>query len=130
MADTSDRHAVARRYADELFQIRPGRRYFAVNVGEHPRGAQPVGHGNHLATAFSEAEPVRGPRGDVHECAGARNERLLIEAELDLALDDIKGLVPRVAMRRRPAALRPVLKKDLVALGGVAGGQHSDALTG
>ncbi len=54
----------------------------------------------------------------MHERARPCNQVLLgIDAEHDLTIDHVEGLVPRVAVRRGTAALRAGLAEDLVAAG-------------
>jgi len=56
---------------------------------------------------------MHGAGGKMNECAGQRGRRLGTDAEIDLSLDDEEGLVPRMTVRWRAAALGPALEEGV-----------------
>src|SRR4051812_49966031 len=69
------------------------------------------------------------PTRYVHQGARHGDELVLgVDTEGDLPVDHVERLVPRVAVRRRAAALWAGLAEDLVAAGLCAGGEDGDLL--
>src|SRR6185369_3515969 len=95
----------------ELFQIGIDRRHFPGQVGEELRGAEPRRHRDHFGAAAAETEPMHGARGKVDERAGRSGRRFGADAEVDLALDDVEGLVPGMAVRWGPLPSGPRWRK-------------------
>ena len=98
-----DRQAVGPAELDELADVRTLRGNLAVEIREHVRGAFARCHRDHFSAALAEPEPVGGSRGEVHERARLGDQFPVADAEGDLALDDVEGLVPGVTVRRRAA---------------------------
>src|SRR5512143_2450477 len=71
---------------------------------------------------------MRRTRRKVHERPGNQGPGLFSGAEFDLAFGHIEGLIPRVGVRRRTSAFRPLLEKDLITAGGFTGCKHRNAL--
>ena len=67
------------------------------------------------AATLAEPEPVSRPRRQVHERARLRGLFVVVDAEHDLAVDHVEGLIPWMGVRRRSAALGSNLTEDLVA---------------
>src|SRR4030095_3184917 len=97
-----------------------------AKVAEHLRGAKPRRHRDHFGTALAEAEPMHGAGGEMNKRTRRCRRRLVTDAEIDLAVDDKKRLVPRMAMRWRATALGPTLQEDLIALRRFARCEHGD----
>src|SRR6185369_5327675 len=81
---------------------------------------------DHFGATPAEAEPMHGAGGKMHERAGRSRRRFGADAEVDLALDDVEGLVPGMAMRWRAAAFGPTLEEDLIAFRRFARCEHGD----
>ena len=62
----------------------------------------------------------------MHQRARHSDHIAFVEAERHLALDDIKGFIPRVVVWWRAAAFGPSLQENLIAAGLLARSEHSD----
>ena len=81
-----------------------------------------------FATPCCKAKGMNRSCGQVNECAGRGGDGLVAVTDLDIALDDIEGFAPVMAMRRRPGSLTALLQENLIALRSGIRGQHGDFL--
>ena len=110
----------------QTLQIGWATRERLVDVVKHARGTRSRGQRDHAAVLSPKAEPVRGASGDVHQRAGDGHRDDFVHTKLDLTIGHEEGFIPGVVVRRRAAAFRALLQKDLVATCFLSRGQHGD----
>src|SRR3546814_16848477 len=80
---------------NEFVHVRLLGGYFAIEVGEHMRGAFARRHRNHFAAVLAKPQPMRGPRPTVNHRARSREHTSALASAGYSSLADINTPIPR-----------------------------------